>query len=440
MSSVEKFKGISKKTILVVGIVIIALFSYDLRERQLAHIRALKNNGEDNPSPLKPRGQVTENPVKSIYKYSSLFKECHDISHSDDLDGDSLVRALNESIKYLRRKSSKSKTRYGSTLINVKDVIRMTADIRDGVKKWGLGEQFTDWLNSNFVFLQVREKEFIVTGYYLPFLKGSSKKTGTFKYPLYRSPDDLVRVSLKEFDFYDKIENIPPSIKGRLTTDMAVVPYWKRQDIDFNETLEGRDLEIAWTDDPVALHNLHVQGSGIIEFPDGTIKRYGYGNSNGFRFKGISTRLRKSGMLPEGINTPVEINEFLLKRPELWEETFSINPRYLFFRELKGEPVGSLGVEITAHRTIAADQNIFPSGAIALLETSIPEIGERNQIIRWKKIRRFVVNQDSGNAIRGKGHIDLFCGFGDKNREIAASMRQKGKMWFILRKKQREEK
>ena len=154
----------------------------------------------------------------------------------------------------------------------------------------------------------------------------------------------------------------------------------------------------------VAVHNLHVQGSGVIEFPDGTRKHYGYGNSNGHRFRGISRNLLDSGILPDGVNTPAEINDFLLGRPDLWEETFSVNPRYLFFRELKGQPVGALGVEVTAHRTIATDQRIFPSGGIALLETSVPVFDENKQIKRWKKIRRFVVNQDSGNAIKGKNH------------------------------------
>ena len=309
----------------------------------------------------------------------------------------------------------------------------MLADVKDALTKWGFKEDFSRWLNENFIFLQVRTTSVTVTGYYLPLIHGSLKRTPRYRYPLYKAPDDLVKVDLKKFDIYNDY-SIPPSIKGRLTTDNSIIPYWTRREIDFEDSLKGKKEEIVWIDNLVDIHNLHVQGSGVIQFPDGTTQKYGYGGSNGHGFRGITTPLKKKSLLPDGVHTPLQINEYLKKHPELWEETFSVNPRYLFFRKLKGKAVGSLGVEVTAHRTIACDQKYFPSGGLALVETSVPCVDKDGKILRWEKIRRFVLNQDSGNAIKGKSHIDLFCGFGIENRAIAASMRQHGKLWFLMRK------
>ena len=433
----EKFKIKRLTTILLAsGILILLLYiSFYVVKDYSKLFKGSKQSKSTNSDSTTTRGQKQSGSKLKKTKYSSsLFKISQNIRHFDDRDTDSLVKALNKSIQYFKKKPKRYHVRYGSHKVPVKKIIRMTADIRDGVTKWGTGKKFTSWLNKNFVFLQAQSPSFYVTGYYLPLIRGSKTKTRTFKYPLYKAPDDLVRVRLKDFDFHKKIDKIPSTIKGRLAADNSVTPYWTRKEIDYDKRLVNQNNEIAWTDDPVALHNLHVQGSGVIEFQDKTRKYYGYGNSNGHRFRGIGGHLLNSSILPEGINTPVEINEFLLSKPELWEETFSINPRYLFFRKLKGLPVGSIGVEITEHRTIAADQNIYPSGGIALLETSIPVVGKNNEIIKWKKIKRFVLNQDSGNAIKGKNHIDLFCGFGDKNKTIASSLRQKGKIWFLLKK------
>ena len=206
MSSGENLRGNLKIVMIVAGAAFLITISYYLSKMLSTYTAGNQSTNHRQETPAKTAEKAIKKPVKTVCQYSSLFRECHNLSHSDDCDKDSLIRALNESIKYFKRKGKKSKIRYGSTLVSTKDMIRMTADIRDGVTKWGTGAKFTEWLNKNFVFLQVRAEKFVVTGYYLPLLKGSKKKDNIFKYPLYEAPDDLIRVSLKKFDFYFKMK------------------------------------------------------------------------------------------------------------------------------------------------------------------------------------------------------------------------------------------
>ena len=47
-------------------------------------------------------------------------------------------------------------------------------------------------------------------------------------------------------------------------------------------------------------------------------------------------------------------------------------------------------------------------------------------------LRRFVLNQDTGGAIRGAVRADYFWGFGDEAGAQAGRMRQSGRMWVLL--------
>jgi len=112
----------------------------------------------------------------------------------------------------------------------------------------------------------------------------------------------------------------------------------------------------------------------------------------------------------------------------------SYNERYIFFRFVESEPVGSLGQPVTPHRSIATDPAYFPQGALAFIRLRKPVLDEDYRVVRRVEFSRFVLNQDKGSAIRGPGRVDLFCGFGPEAQAIAGSLKEKGELFFLLLK------
>jgi membrane-bound lytic murein transglycosylase A len=107
------------------------------------------------------------------------------------------------------------------------------------------------------------------------------------------------------------------------------------------------------------------------------------------------------------------------------------NESFIFFRPLAGPPEGSLGRPLTPGRSIATDSRLFPPGALAFLDTEQPERTPDGSV-RWESLRRFVLNQDTGGAIRGPGRVDFFWGRGESAAFAAGLMRQPGRLYFLV--------
>ena len=128
------------------------------------------------------------------------------------------------------------------------------------------------------------------------------------------------------------------------------------------------------------------------------------------------------------------IRAYLEAHPEERQEILNYNPSYVFFRAGQGDPLGSLGVPVTPGRSIATDQNVFPSGALAFIATSKPLIRGDRSISQWIALKRFVFNQDSGGAIKGPGRADRFWGSGAYAETAAGHLKHDGALYFLILK------
>jgi membrane-bound lytic murein transglycosylase A len=81
-------------------------------------------------------------------------------------------------------------------------------------------------------------------------------------------------------------------------------------------------------------------------------------------------------------------------------------------------------VPLTPERSIAVDPRHVPLGAPVFLSTSRPDSAI--------PLRRLVLAQDTGGAIRGVVRADLFWGFGTQAGNQAGRMKQQGEMWVLL--------
>ena len=129
------------------------------------------------------------------------------------------------------------------------------------------------------------------------------------------------------------------------------------------------------------------------------------------------------------------IRKYLSDHPEIVDEVLNFNPSYVFFRNLGEGPIlGSLNVPITPGRTVALDSRLFPPGALAFIKSKKPKVSDRGELIGWEDFSRFVVNQDTGGAIRGAGRADLFWGRGPYAELAAGRMRQEGELYVLIKK------
>jgi membrane-bound lytic murein transglycosylase A len=128
------------------------------------------------------------------------------------------------------------------------------------------------------------------------------------------------------------------------------------------------------------------------------------------------------------------IRKYLTEHPEVLDEVLNSNPSYVFFRQVENGPLGSLGVLLTPGRSIALDSKIFPKGALGFISCQKPAVSNQGDIIGWTKFSRFVLNQDSGGAIKGAGRADIFWGSGPYAELTAGHLQHEGELYILIKK------
>ena len=150
----------------------------------------------------------------------------------------------------------------------------------------------------------------LFTGYFEPELDGYLYRSARYKYPVYKMPREA----------------------------LAQSPWLTRRQILDGEVLSGRNLEIAWVDDPVELFFLQIQGSGRIRLPNGQYLRVGYRGANGHPYRSIGMELVRRGVYqPHQVSAEV-IKNWVRRNPQDGRELLFHNPSYVFFREVSKVP------------------------------------------------------------------------------------------------------
>jgi membrane-bound lytic murein transglycosylase A len=263
----------------------------------------------------------------------------------------------------------------------------------------------------------------LVTGYYEPLLQGSRVRTPQYRYPIYAAPQDLITVDLS--DVYPDLKF--RRLRGRLVGN-KLVPYLERGEIA-SDAAPLKGLEIAYANNAVELFFLEIQGSGQIQLPDGSRIRVGYADQNGHPFRSLGGLLIRRGEIKPEHASLQGIKEWARRNPAKVQKFMNANPSFVFFKELPGDsggPIGTLGVPLTAARSIAVDPRVIPLGVPVYLSTTFPGSGQ--------ELNRLMVAQDTGGAINGAVRADFYWGFGDDAGALAGRMKQQGRMWVLLPK------
>ena len=201
-----------------------------------------------------------------------------------------------------------------------------------------------------------------------------------------------------------------------------LVKYYTRKEID-----EGwLDAPvILWGDNPVDIYLMQIQGAAVATLDDGRKIRVGYADNNGHKFRGIGSILLEKGLIEPKDASMVKIREWLEDNGNKAKKNMLLNDRFIFHKIVDAEgPIGAMGLPLFAGRSMAVDRDFIPLGTMLWLETDSPD----------GKIKKLVMAEDVGSAIKGAIRGDYFWGHGDEALEYAGKMNAKGRYYVILPK------
>jgi membrane-bound lytic murein transglycosylase A len=322
-----------------------------------------------------------------------------------DLDG--LLEAINNSLNYMAKPSSKQFYPYGD--ITHEQGVRSLQELKKLVSSGLSPKQLNAVARERFdTYISVgcdNQGTVLFTGYYTPIFDGSLTRTDRFQYPLYRSPEGLTK-------------DADGTILGQKGPDGRIRQIPSRKDIQNSNILAGKEL--IWLGNPFEVYIVHVQGSAKIRMPDGQIETVHYDAHNGWEYQSIMQKMLADGKITDkNINLKAMIDYFKV-HPDEVDLYVNQNPRFVFFRREASAPRGSINEPVTPLRTIATDKSIYPRAmfAFAAVDLATP-VG-------------FTLDQDTGGAIRAAGRCDVYMGVGDRAGELAGGTYREGQLYYLF--------
>lgn len=388
------------------------------------------------PPPVEPVEPVVPPPPAPLPPVTTPEEALRQVSGTqlpsffDSADRGSLQTALNKSRRWLRGRPADRVYICGPRQVTAAEMLQALDQFAEILAGEPTPEELARQVVASFdIFESVGDHsgKMLVTGYFEPMIDASPRRQAGYEVPIYGRPKDLIDVKLEDFSERFKGERIAGRLDGR-----RLVPYADRQDLRLGETIPAPVL--AWAAQRVDLFFLEVQGSGTLRYPDGGEQRIGYSASNGRPYRSIGRLLIDEGAIPQEKMSLQALRAYLKSYPEEVNRVLDYNPSVVFFRRLETAPVGNLGFPVTAERSLAVDQRLFPPGALAFLVSDIPGLAEDGTTVATAPLERFVLMQDTGGAIRGTDRADFFWGRGSQAASRAGAMKQPGRLYFLLPK------
>lgn len=328
-----------------------------------------------------------------------------------------LISAIARSLQYLQTANAAvAYQNYPVAGITRDRVIKSLQRFRELLLKTNSATELHQAIEREFVLYQSVGKDnqgsVLFTAYYEPLYAASRVSTTEYRYPVYRLPPD--------FNSWTK-------------------PHPTREELEGADGLQSakgklRGLELFWFRSRLEPYLAQIQGSAKLQLPDGTQTTIGYAGNTAYNYKSIGRELVNDGKLPqEGVTMPI-ILDYFQKHPQELNIYIPRDRSFVFFQENHGEPAqGSINVPLTAERSIATDKSLMPPGALALIRASIPLVNPTGKM-QERIISRYVLDQDTGGAIKGAGRVDYFLGTGKIAGDRAGVTVSNGQLFYLLLK------
>jgi membrane-bound lytic murein transglycosylase A len=248
-------------------------------------------------------------------------------------------------------------------------------------------------------------EEGLLTGYFAPEYPARAERSGPYTAPVRPRPADL-----------------PAADVG---ANGGTAPWLDRT------AIEGTDepQPLAWMK-PEDLFFLQIQGSGVLDLPDGRKLKAVYAANNGQPFVGIATPMRQQGLLAADNTSGEAIRGWLADhRGADADAIMRLNPRYVFFtlQPWDGkEPTGAAGVTLTPGRALAVDPSRHDYGALYWIDGEAPSLAGA-----FPSYRRLAMALDTGAAIKGEVRADLYLGTGAAAGVEAGRVKHRLKLYAL---------
>ena len=329
-----------------------------------------------------------------------------------------LIQSINHSLAYLEKPSAAKKyENYPVKGITLDRVRRSLLRFRELVRTSKSAAQLQNAVRREFQFYKSTGNDgkgtVKFTAYYKPVYEASRVRTEEYKYPLYR---------------------LPPNFK------QWQKPHPTRLELEGRDGLLGEDsrlsgLELFWFKDRFDAYLVHIQGSAKLKLTDGTVTGVGYAGATDYPWTSIGRALLNDGKITQKQTTMPGIINFFQRNPRAMDDYLPVWERFVFFRDKGNIPaIGSINAPLTAERSIATDKSLMPPGALALVNTRLPYVGAGGRLI-YRKVSRFVLDQDTGSAIKTPGRVDYFMGTGKVAGDRAGVTGGNGTLYYLLLKK-----
>lgn len=348
-----------------------------------------------------------------------------------------LLKAIGTTVSLLQEKPFDSVKVLGKT-VSQRALLNAFLKLDRRLKQ---GEDLKEAISGIFdvyeVLRQGDEGKLLVTGYYQPEFEASFSKTDEFNVPVLSLPPDLIGVRLRDFD-----QSLPAmTLWGRIE-GQRFLPYFKRHEIEqrFRET-PSLFKPLCWLSSPVDLLELQIQGSAIIKV-NGKRRFIHYAASNGRPYKSVGKILLKRGFLDKKSLTWPKIRKWANEHPKVFDTILSQNDRYIFFKWEGNGPLGCYGKVLVPGVSAALDKRLFPPGLPLIVKLPLPRLHLDG--LNWLRARSgqpislFVINHDTGSAIKGPFRMDLYTGTGQDAGSLAGHMKQRARMFLLFPKSKGE--
>ncbi|MEH2164729.1 MAG: MltA domain-containing protein [Nostoc sp.] len=332
-------------------------------------------------------------------------------------DKKALVSAIARSLQYLQTANAAAAYQnYPVAGITRDRVFKSLTRFRELVLTTNSATELHQAIEREFVLYQSvgnnTKGSVLFTAYFEPLYAASRVPTPEYRYPVYRLPPDL---------------NSWPK------------PHPTREELEGADGLQGakgklRGLELFWFRSRLEPYLAQIEGSARLQLSDGTQTAIGYAGNNAYNYKSLGRELANDGKLPlQGMTMPI-ILDYFQKHPQELNIYIPRDRSFVFFQENHGEPAqGSINVPLTAERSIATDKSLMPPGALALIRASIPFANPTGKL-EERIVSRYVLDQDTGGAIKGAGRVDYFLGTGKLAGDRAGVTVSNGQLFYLLLK------
>lgn len=257
----------------------------------------------------------------------------------------------------------------------------------------------------------------LFTGYCTPIYEASKTKEGEFIWPLYKKPSGLV---------------IDP-VSGETAS-----PWKSRKEIE-SGAMAGQEL--VYLKSRWEAYVVTIQGSARLKLRDGSIFEVGFAGQNGYEYTSPGLAMINDKLLEKSELSLKKLGEMFTKNPALMDKYLWMNNRTVFFTERPGGPFGALNVPVTELATIATDKTIdkasgttpYPRALPAFLNVAIPNPSNTEQNFNFSG---FMMDQDTGGAIRAAGRCDIYMGVGAQGESMAGHQLSEGQLYYVVIKSQ----